>query len=162
MSNLYAVGDVIAGPMLAHKASEEGVAAVEIMAGHTPKVNYQTIPGVVYTSPEAASVGITEDEAKKSGTPYKAFKFPLLANGRSLASGNRDGFVKLISSSENQKILGAHIIAPHASEMIAEIVIAMECGATAESIARTIHAHPTVSEATREAALGLTTGVIHM
>ena len=158
---IYAVGDVIAGPMLAHKASQEGVAVAEIMAGQKSEVNYQTIPGVVYTSPEVASVGLTEEELKKKGVAYKTFKFPFMANGRSLAMGNKEGFVKLISSSETNQILGAHLIGPHVSELIAEIVLAMEFGSTADDIALTIHAHPTLSEATREAALGLSTGVIH-
>lgn len=160
VEGIYAVGDVIAGPMLAHKASQEGVVAVEIMAGHKTEMT-KIIPGIVYTSPEAASVGSTEEELKKAGTPYKVFKFPFLANGRSLASGNKEGFVKLISDKETNQLLGAHLIGPHVSELVAEIVLAMEFGSTADDIALTIHAHPTLSEATREAALGLSTGVIH-
>ncbi len=161
VEGIYAVGDVIEGPMLAHKASQEGVAAVEIMAGQKSEVNTQTIPSVVYTSPEAASVGLTEEELKKEGASYKVFKFPFLANGRSLAAGNKEGFVKLISSTKTNQLLGAHLIGPHVSELISEIVLAMEFGSTADDIALTIHAHPTLSEATREAALGLSTGVIH-
>ncbi len=159
---IYAVGDVIAGPMLAHKASEEGIAAVEMMAGLKPEVNYKIIPGVVYTSPEAASVGITENEAKQKGINFKSFKFPFMANGRSLASGNKDGFVKLIADAETHVLLGAHILAPHASELIAELVLALSFGSTVEDIALTIHAHPTLAEAVREAALGLSSGAIHL
>lgn len=157
---IYAVGDVIAGPMLAHKASQEGVVAVEIMAGHKAEMT-RVIPGVVYTSPEAASVGLTEEELKKANTPYKVFKFPFLANGRSLASGNKEGFVKLLSDKETGTILGAHLLGPHVSELIAEIVLAMEFGSTADDIALTIHAHPTLAEAVKEAALGLGSGAIH-
>lgn len=162
VSGIYAVGDVIHGPMLAHKAFKEGEAAVENMAGSSSVVNYKTIPGVVYTNPEVASVGITEDEAKAQNIHYKVFKYPFMANGRSLALGNKDGFVKLLSDSETNQIIGAHLIGPHVSELIAEIVVAMEFGSTAEDLGLIIHAHPTLSEALREAALGLSTGAIHL
>lgn len=160
--NIYAVGDVINGPMLAHKASEEGVAAVEIIAGQAGHVNYETIPSVVYTWPELASVGITEEQAKERGIDYKVSKFPFLANGRALGMGEKDGFVKLIADKKNDRLIGAHIIGPRASDMIAELVVAMEFSASAEDIARTVHAHPTLPEAVKEAALGLGEGMIHL
>lgn len=162
VSGIYAVGDVIAGPMLAHKASEEGVACVEGMMGQKSSVNYDVVPGVVYTQPEVASVGMTEEEARKKSVPIKTFKFPFIANGRAIASGEKEGFVKLIADAETNKLLGAHIIGPHASELIAEIVLAMEFGSPVDDIALTIHAHPTLSESVREASLGLSTGVIHL
>jgi dihydrolipoamide dehydrogenase len=157
---IYAVGDVIAGPMLAHKAMEEGAAVAEILAGQTGRVNYRTVPSVIYTWPEIASVGMTEEEAKEKGVAYKVFKFPFLANGRALALGEKDGFVKLIAEKEG-KLLGAHILGPRASDLIAEMVLALERGATAEEIGRMIHAHPTLAEAIKEAALGLGDGPIH-
>src|SRR3989338_4082775 len=149
--NIYAVGDVIVGPMLAHKASEEGTACVERIANHNAFVNYDTIPGVIYTWPEAASVGITEEQAKEQGINYKVSKFPFMANGRAISMNEKDGFVKLIASKDDDRILGAHILGPRASDMIAEIVLGMEFSTTAADIALTIHAHPTLSEAVKEA-----------
>jgi len=154
-TNIYAVGDVITGPMLAHKAEEEAVAAVEIMANQHGHVNYNTIPSVVYTWPEVASVGMTEEQAKASGTSYKIGKFPFLANSRARATGNTDGFVKVLVESTTDRIIGAHIIGPDAGTMIAELALAMEFFASSEDIARTCHAHPTLSEAIKEACLAV-------
>jgi dihydrolipoamide dehydrogenase len=154
-SNIYAVGDVIRGPMLAHKAEEEAIAAVEIMNGQAGHVNYNLIPAVVYTWPEVASVGATEEDLKKAGIDYKVGKFPFLANSRARSAGNTEGMVKILSDSKNDKILGAHIIGPDAGTLIAEIVAYMEFGGAAEDIARTSHAHPTLNEAIREAALAV-------
>lgn len=161
VEGIYAVGDVIDGPMLAHKAMEEGTSVVESLAGQAGHVNYAAIPSVVYTHPEVASVGLTEDEAKARGIDYKTHKFSMLACGRAIAMGERDGFVKLIADKKTDRLLGAHIIAPRASDMIAELVLAMEYSASAEDIARTCAAHPTLAEAVKEAALGLGTGTIH-
>ncbi|HSA59580.1 MAG TPA: dihydrolipoyl dehydrogenase [bacterium] len=161
VEGIYAVGDVIAGPMLAHKAMEEGTAVVEMLAGQAGHVNYGAIPSVVYTHPEVASVGLTEEEAKLKGFEVKTHKFSMLANGRSIAMGERDGFVKLVADKKTDRLLGAHIIAPRASDMIAELVLAMGYSASAEDIARTCHAHPTLAEAVKEAALGLGGGTIH-
>lgn len=155
ISNIYAVGDVITGPMLAHKAEEEAVAAVEIMAGQAGHVNYNTIPSVIYTWPEVACVGMTEEELKQTGTTYKIGKFPFLANSRARSTGNTDGLVKILADSKTDKILGAHIIGPDAGTLIAEITLGMEFSAAAEDIARTCHAHPTLSEAVKEAALAV-------
>jgi len=155
IAGIYAVGDVITGPMLAHKAEEEAVAAVEMMAGQSPHVNYKTIPSVVYTWPEVASVGATEDELKAAGVSYKVGKFPFLANSRARTSGNTDGLVKILADSKSDEILGAHIMGPDAGTMIAEIVLGMEFKAAAEDIARTCHAHPTLSEAIKEACLAV-------
>jgi dihydrolipoamide dehydrogenase len=159
---VYAFGDVIEGPMLAHKASEEGVACAEILAGKAGHVNYTTIPGVVYTSPEFASVGHTEESLKESGHSYVAARFPFSANGRAKASHNTNGFVKILADSTTDRILGVHIVSEGASEMIQEAVVAMEFGASAEDLARTCHAHPTRSEAIKEAALGIEQRTIHM
>lgn len=161
VEGIYAVGDVIDGPMLAHKAMEEGTAVVESLAGQAGHVNYAAIPSVVYTHPEVASVGLTEEEVKQKGIDYKTHKFSMLACGRAIAMGERDGFVKLIADKKTDRLLGAHIIAPRASDMIAELVLAMEYSASAEDIARTCAAHPTLAEAVKEAALGLGTGTIH-
>jgi dihydrolipoamide dehydrogenase len=155
IAGVYAVGDVITGPMLAHKAEEEAVAAVEMMAGQSPHVNYKTIPSVVYTWPEVASVGATEDELKAAGVSYKVGKFPFLANSRARTSGNTDGLVKILADSKSDEILGAHIMGPDAGTMIAEIVLGMEFRAASEDIARTCHAHPTLSEAIKEACLAV-------
>ncbi len=160
--SIYAVGDVIPGPMLAHKAEEEAVAAVEIMAGQAGHVNYNTIPSVIYTAPEVASVGITEEEAKQSGLSYKIGRFPFLANSRARTNGNTDGFVKIIVDKTSDMVLGAHIIGPDAGTLIAEITIGMEFSASAEDIARTCHAHPTLSEAIKEAALDVDKRTINM
>ena len=154
-ASIYAVGDVITGPMLAHKAEEEAVAAVEIMAGQHGHVNYNTIPSVVYTWPEVASVGITEEQAKASGVAYKVGKFPFLANSRARATRNTDGFVKVLVDSATDRIIGGHIIGPDAGTMIAELALAMEFFASSEDIARTCHAHPTLSEAVKEACLAV-------
>jgi dihydrolipoamide dehydrogenase len=159
---VYAIGDVIAGPMLAHKAEEEGVAVAEILAGQHGHVNYSTIPGVVYTHPEIASVGSTEEELKKSGRAYKVGKFPFLANSRAKTTGETYGFVKLLADKDTDEIVGAHIIGPNAGELIGEIVLGMEYKAASEDIARTCHAHPGFSEAVKEAALATFFKPIHM
>jgi dihydrolipoyl dehydrogenase len=162
LAGVYAIGDVIAGPMLAHKASEEGIAVVETLAGQAGQVNYHALPSVVYTWPEVASVGLTEEQAQEQKIEYKAFKFPFLASGRAIAMGEKDGFVKLIADKKTDRILGAHILGPRASDLIAELVLGMEFGTSAEDIARSFHAHPTLAEAVKEAALGLGTGTIHI
>ncbi|MFZ2872766.1 dihydrolipoyl dehydrogenase [Zavarzinia sp.] len=160
--HIYAVGDVIGGLMLAHKAEEEGVAAVEIMAGQHGHVNYDAIPGVIYTMPEIANVGRTEEELKKAGIAYKIGKFPFTANARAKANGQTEGFVKVIADAATDRILGAHIIGADAGNMIAEVVTAIEFGGAAEDLARTSHAHPTEMEAIREAALGVNGGIRQM
>ena len=154
-SNIYAVGDVIPGPMLAHKSEEEGVAVAEILGGQAGHVNYATVPSVIYTWPELASVGLTEEEVKQKGTEYKVGTFPFTANGRAKAIGMTDGMVKVIADKATDRVLGVHICGPRASDVIAEAVIAMEFSASAEDIARTFHAHPTLSEVMREAALNV-------
>ncbi len=153
--NIYAIGDVVRGPMLAHKAEEEAVAAVEIMNGQAGHVNYNLIPGVVYTWPEVASVGATEEDLKKTNVDYKVGKFPFLANSRARSVGNTDGMVKLLACAKTDRVLGAHIIGPDAGTLIAEVVAYMEFGGAAEDIARTCHAHPTLNEAIKEAALAV-------
>jgi dihydrolipoamide dehydrogenase len=153
--NIYAIGDVIAGPMLAHKAEEEGVAIAETIAGKHGHVNYLTVPGIVYTWPEVASVGYTEEQLKEKGIEYKAGKFPFTPNGRAKAMGFTDGFVKILADKKTDRVLGCHIVGPRASDMIAEAVMAMEFGGSAEDIARAFHAHPTLSEVMREAALAV-------
>jgi dihydrolipoamide dehydrogenase len=159
--NIYAIGDVIKGPMLAHKAEEEGIAVAEIIAGQSGHVNYNIIPGVVYTSPEVASVGKTEQQLIKENIKYKIGKFPFMANPRAKVVNETEGFVKILAEEKNDKILGVHIIGPHAGDMIAEMVLAMEFGASSEDIARTCHAHPTYSEAIKEATLELDKRSIH-
>jgi dihydrolipoamide dehydrogenase len=153
--HIYAIGDVIQGPMLAHKAEEEGVAVMETIAGKAGHVNYLTVPGIVYTWPEVASVGYTEEQLKDQGVEYKAGKFPFTPNGRAKAIGTTDGFVKILADKKTDKVLGVHIVGPRASDMIAEAVMAMEFGGAAEDIARAFHAHPTLSEVMREAALAV-------
>ncbi len=153
--NIYAVGDLVQGPMLAHKAEEEAVAAVEIMAGQAGHINYNLIPSVVYTSPEVASVGATEADLKTAGINYKVGKFPFLANSRARATGSTEGMVKILADSKTDQVLGAHIIGPDAGTLIAEIAMAMVFSASSEDIARTCHAHPTLSEAIKEAALAV-------
>lgn len=153
--NIYAVGDAVKGAMLAHKAEEEAIAAAEIMAGQAGHVNYNLIPSVIYTSPEVASVGETEEQLKEKGVSYKVGKFPFLANSRARAIGKTEGMVKILADSKTDKVLGAHIIGADAGTLIAELTAYMEFGAAAEDIARTCHAHPTLSEAIREAALGV-------
>ncbi len=159
--NIYAIGDVIPGPMLAHKAEEEGVAVAEYLAGQTPHVDYGTIPGVVYTWPEAAAVGKTEEELKQDGVKYRAGKFPFTANSRARAVGDTDGFVKILADAETDRVLGVHIVGPDAGTLIHEAVAAMAFGAGAADIARTCHAHPTLSEAVKEAALAVDNRPIH-
>ena len=159
---VYAIGDVIVGPMLAHKAEEEGVAVVEMLAGQKPHVNYDTIPGVVYTSPEVATVGKTEEELKKAGVAYNVGKFPFMANSRARANGTTDGMVKMLACATTDRVLGIHIIGPDAGTMIAEAVLAMEYVASSEDIARTCHAHPTLNEAVKEAALAVLKRAIHI
>ncbi|MDO5605215.1 MAG: dihydrolipoyl dehydrogenase [Paracoccus sp. (in: a-proteobacteria)] len=159
---IYAIGDAVPGPMLAHKAEDEGVAVAEVIAGRAGHVNYDVIPAVIYTSPEVASVGLTEAAAKESGRKIKIGKFPFMGNARAKAMFMGDGFVKLIADAETDRVLGAHIIGPNAGEMIHEICVAMEFGASAEDIALTCHAHPTTSEAVREAAMACGDGAIHV
>ncbi|MCC7343366.1 MAG: dihydrolipoyl dehydrogenase [Deltaproteobacteria bacterium] len=161
LPGVYAIGDVIAGPMLAHKAMEEGVAVAENLAGQAGHVNYDAIPSVVYTWPEVASVGLTEEQLKEKGVEYKAFKFPFLAVGKAIAMGEKEGWVKLLADKKTDRLLGAHILGARASDLIAELVLAIEFKASAEDVARTCHAHPTLSEGVKEAALGLGSGTIH-
>jgi dihydrolipoyl dehydrogenase len=159
---IYAIGDVIAGPMLAHKAEDEGIAVAEILAGQAGHVNYDVIPNVVYTFPEIASVGKSEDELKEAGTAYSVGKFPFTANGRAKANQQTDGFVKILADARTDRVLGVHIVGSDAGNMIAEAAVAMEFGASAEDIARTCHAHPTLPEAVKEAALAVAKRAIHM
>jgi len=159
---IYAIGDVIAGPMLAHKAEDEGVAVAEILAGQAGHVNYDVIPNVVYTAPEIASVGKTEEELKEAGVAYKSGKFPFTANGRAKVNLQTDGFVKILADARTDRVLGVHIVGADAGNMIAEAAVAMEFGAAAEDIARTCHAHPTLSEAVKEAAMAVGKRSIHM
>jgi len=161
IENIYAIGDVIKGPMLAHKAEDEGIAVAEILAGQSGHVNYDVIPGVVYTSPEVATVGKTEEQLKSEKQSYKVGKFPFLANSRAKVNNETDGFVKILADSKTDKVLGVHIIGPHCGDMIAEMALAMEFGASAEDIARTCHAHPTHTEAIKEAALAVDKRPIH-
>ena len=161
IKNIFAIGDVIKGPMLAHKAEEEGIAVAEILAGQSGHVNYDVIPGVIYTSPEVAAVGKTEEELKKLNISYKIVKFPFMANSRAKVNNETEGFVKILADSKTDKVLGVHIIGPHSGDMIAEMAIAMEFGASSEDIARTCHAHPTHTEAIKEAALAVEKRPIH-
>ncbi len=161
IKNIYAIGDVIKGPMLAHKAEEEGIAVAEILAGQAGHVNYDVIPGVIYTSPEVATVGKTEEQLKEENKDYKVGKFPFLANSRAKVNNETEGFVKILADSNTDKVLGVHIIGPHCGDMIAEMALAMEFGASAEDIARTCHAHPTHTEAIKEAALAVDKRPIH-
>ena len=161
VDNIYAIGDVIKGPMLAHKAEEEGIAIAELIAGQSGHVNYDIIPGVIYTFPEVASIGKTEEQLKDFNIKYKIGKFTFMANSRAKAINETEGFVKILADEKTDKVLGAHIIGPNAGEMIAEIAIAMEFGASSEDIARTCHAHPTFSEAIKEAALSVDKRPIH-
>jgi dihydrolipoamide dehydrogenase len=158
---VYAIGDVIAGPMLAHKAEEEGIACVEYLAGLGGHVNYDAIPGVVYTHPEVASVGKTEQVLKEEGIKYNVGKFPFKANSRARTNNDDDGLVKFLSDAETDRILGIHIVGPNAGELIAEGVLALEYGASSEDIGRTCHAHPTLSEAFKEAAMAVYDKPIH-
>jgi dihydrolipoamide dehydrogenase len=159
---IYAIGDVIAGPMLAHKAEDEGIAVAEILAGKAGHVNYDVIPNVIYTFPEVASVGKSEEELKAAGVAYNVGKFPFTANSRAKVNRTTDGFVKILADAKTDRILGVHIIAPAASEMIAEAAVIMEFGGSAEDLARTCHAHPSLTEAVKEAALAVEKRPIHM
>ena len=161
IKNIYAIGDVIKGPMLAHKAEEEGIAVAEILAGQAGHVNYDVIPGVIYTAPEVATVGKTEEQLKSEKISYKVGKFPFMANSRAKVNNETEGFVKILADSKTDKVLGVHIIGPHCGDMIAEMALAMEFGASAEDIARTCHAHPTHTEAIKEAALAVDKRPIH-
>jgi dihydrolipoamide dehydrogenase len=162
VKGVYAIGDVVAGPMLAHKAEDEGVAVAEIIAGQAGHVNYDVIPGVVYTTPEVSSVGKTEEELKQAGVAYTVGKFPFTANGRSKVNQTTDGFVKILADAKTDRVLGVHIIGREAGEMIHEACVLMEFGGSAEDLARTCHAHPTRSEAIKEAALAVGKRAIHM
>ena len=162
VSGIYAIGDVIAGPMLAHKAEDEGIAVAEILAGQAGQVNHDVIPNVIYTFPEVASVGKSEEELKAAGIAYNVGKFPFTANGRAKVNRTTDGFVKVLADAETDRILGVHIIGARASEMIAEAAVIMEFGGSAEDLARTCHAHPTLTEAVKEAALAVAKRAIHM
>ena len=162
VDGIYALGDVIAGPMLAHKAEDEVIAVAEIIAGQAGHVNYDAIPGVIYTWPEVATVGKSEEELKQAGVDYNVGKFPFMANSRGRTNAETDGFVKILADAATDRVLGVHMIGPDAGEMIAEAVLAMEFGASAEDIARTSHAHPTMSEAVREAALAVAGRTIHI
>ena len=161
LENIYAIGDVIRGPMLAHKAEEEGIAVAEILAGQSGHVNYDVVPGVIYTSPEVAAVGKTEEDLKNLKINYKVGKFPFLANSRAKVNNESEGFVKILADAKTDKVLGVHIIGPHCGDMIAEMALAMEFGASSEDIARTCHAHPTHTEAIKEAALAVDKRPIH-
>ena len=158
---IYAIGDVIRGPMLAHKAEDEGIALAERLAGQAGHVNYDVIPGVVYTFPEVAAVGRTEEELKAQGVEYKIGKFPFLANGRAKANQQAEGFVKILADAKTDRVLGAHIIGPQAGELVHEVAVLMEFGGSSEDLARTCHAHPTLSEAVKEAALAVEARAIH-
>jgi dihydrolipoamide dehydrogenase len=162
LKGVYAIGDVVAGPMLAHKAEDEGVAVAEILAGQAGHVNYDVIPGVVYTTPEVSAVGKTEEELKQAGVAYTAGKFPFTANGRSKVNQTTEGFVKVLADAKTDRVLGVHIVGREAGEMIHEAAVLMEFGGSAEDLARTCHAHPTRSEAVKEAALAVGKRAIHM
>ena len=161
IKNIFAIGDVIEGPMLAHKAEDEGIAVAEIIDGQAGHVNYDAIPGVIYTSPEVATVGKTEEQLKKNQVDYKVGKFSLMANSRAKTINETDGFVKILADSKTDKVLGVHMIGANAGELIAEMALAMEFGASSEDIARTCHAHPTFSEALKESALAVDKRAIH-
>jgi dihydrolipoamide dehydrogenase len=162
LPNVYAIGDVVRGPMLAHKASEEGVAVAERIAGQPGHVNYQIIPWVIYTWPEIAWVGMTEQALEESGIDFKIGTFPFIANSRARATGDTAGMVKILADSQSDKVLGVHILGPNASELISEAVLAMEFDASSEDIARTIHGHPSLSEAIHEAALDVDNRALHI
>ena len=162
IENIYAIGDVVVGPMLAHKAEEEGIAVAEMISGKFGHVNYDVIPNVVYTHPEVASVGKTEEELKKASIEYNSGKFPFMANSRAKVNDETDGFVKILADKKTDKVLGVHIVGPDAGNLISELALAMEFGASSEDIARTCHAHPTLTEAVKEAALAVDKRPIHM
>ena len=162
VAGIYAIGDVIRGPMLAHKAEEEGVALAEVLAGQAGHVNYDVIPSVIYTAPEVASVGKSEEELKEAGIAYKVGKFPFTANGRAKVNRTTEGFVKILAEDATDRVLGVHIIGADAGTMIAEAAVLMEFGGSAEDLARICHAHPTLNEAVKEAALAVDKRPIHM
>jgi len=162
VAGIYAIGDVIAGPMLAHKAEDEGIAVAEIIAGQAGHVNYDAIPNVIYTSPEVATVGKSEEDLKAAGIAYNVGKFPFTANARAKVNRTTEGFVKILADAASDRILGVHIIAAQASEMIAEATLILEFGGSAEDLARTCHAHPTLTEAVKEAALAVAKRAIHI
>ena len=162
VEGVYAIGDVISGPMLAHKAEEEGVAVVELIAGKAGHVNYDAVPGVVYTHPELASVGLTEEQAREKFGEVKIGRFPFMANGRAHSLEDTEGMVKMIADAKTDRVLGVHILGGRASEMLSEAVLAMEFSSSAEDIARTMHAHPTLPEAMKEAAMAIDNAAIHI
>jgi dihydrolipoamide dehydrogenase len=162
VAGIYAIGDVVRGPMLAHKAEDEGIAVAEILAGQHGHVNYEAIASVVYTMPEIASVGATEEELQAKGSAYRVGKFPFTANGRARAMRRTEGFVKILADAASDRVLGVHIIGAAAGELIAEACVLMEFGGSTEDLARTCHAHPTLSEAVREAALAVDKRAIHI
>ena len=162
IDGVYAIGDIVGAPWLAHKASHEGVLVAEHLAGKPAHVNYDVIPSVVYTAPEVAWVGRSEEELKEAGIDYKVGKFPFTANGRAKVNGTTDGFVKILADARSDKVLGVHILGAQAGDMIAEAAVAMEFSASAEDIARTCHAHPTLTEAVKEAALAVDDRALHM
>jgi dihydrolipoamide dehydrogenase len=162
LPNVFAIGDCVGGKLLAHKAEEEGVVAAEVIAGHPAHMHYKSIPGVVYTWPEIAAVGLAEHEVKASGRQYRVGRFPYSANGRARTAGEPSGFVKVIADAATDELLGVHMIGPNVSELIAEVVLAFEYRAAAEDIGITVHAHPTLSEATKEAALAALGRAIHI
>ena len=162
VDGIYAIGDVISGPMLAHKAEDEGIAVAEMLAGKSGHVNYDVIPGVIYTAPEVAWVGLNEEDLSQRGVDYRIGKFPFMANGRAKVNNTTDGFVKILADTKTDRILGVHIVGPEAGNMIAEAAVAMEFGGSAEDLARTCHAHPTLTEAVKEAALAVEDRAIHM
>lgn len=162
IAGIYAIGDVVRGPMLAHKAEDEGMAVAEIIAGKSGHVNYDAIPGIIYTAPEVAAIGKTEEELKAAGIAYKVGKFPFTANGRARAMRHTEGFVKFLADAATDRVLGCHIIGPHAGDLIAEVTVLMEFGGSSEDLARTCHAHPTLAEAVKEAALAVEKRQIHM
>lgn len=162
VAGIYAIGDVVRGPMLAHKAEDEGVAVAEIIAGKHGHVNYDAIPGIVYTAPEVAAIGKTEEELKAAGVAYKVGKFPFTANGRARAIRHTDGFVKVLADATTDRVLGCHIIGPHAGDLISEVAVLIEFGGSSEDLARTCHGHPTLSEAVKEAAMAVEKRQIHI
>jgi dihydrolipoamide dehydrogenase len=162
LPNVYAIGDCVPGPMLAHKAEEEGVVAAEVIAGKPVHMHYKSIPNVVYTWPEIASVGLSEKQIKESGREYRVGKFPFSANGRARSMGESSGFVKFVADAKTDELLGAHMIGPNVSELIAEVVLAFEYRGSSEDIGVTVHAHPTLAEATKEAALAALGRAIHI
>jgi dihydrolipoamide dehydrogenase len=162
LPNVYAIGDVVGGKLLAHKAEEEGVIAAEVIAGKPSEMHYRSMPSIVYTWPEIASVGLAEHEVKESGRDYKVGKFPFSANGRARTMGETTGFVKFIADAKTDELLGAHLIGPNVSELCAEVVLAFEYRGSSEDIGITVHSHPTLSEAVKEAALGVLGRAIHL